>query len=162
VIHHHHHIEEDFYFDGFKGAIDKSGIVHEHDGFRSRIDDIKAYLESCLPGGTKWGPYADVVPATSPNNKFDSASLLKLIDALTEAFLQHVCLIPTRNPCQNCLLTDFDFVIDQFCDEIGYLEPSKIRNYLSHEEMVAVNKRILDHILAQVRRIPNVYRCNAC
>ena len=104
MIHHHHHIEEDFYFDGFKGAIDKSGIVHEHDGFRSRIDDIKTYLESCLPGGTKWGPYTDVVPATSPNNKFDSASLLKLIDALTEAFLQHVCLIPTRNPCQNCLL----------------------------------------------------------
>jgi hypothetical protein len=49
----------------------------------------------------------------------------------------------------SCLLTDF--VINQFCDEIGYLEPSKIRAHLSHEEMVAVNKQTLDHIMAQVR-----------
>lgn len=90
-------MEEDFYFEEFKGAIVKSDIVHEHDGFRSHIDDIKTYLESCLPAGTKWGPYAEVVPPDSPSNTFEATRLLKLIDSLTEAFLQHVSFVPVRN-----------------------------------------------------------------
>ena len=69
-------------------------MVHEHDSFRPHINGIETYLVSCLPAGTKWGPYAIVVPPTSPNNTFDATRLLKLIDALTEASLKHVYFIP--------------------------------------------------------------------
>jgi hypothetical protein len=89
VTHHHHRIEEDWWFDALKGAVPKDDIVHEHDGFRQEINDMETYLVSCLPAGTKWGPYTDVVPAAS-SQTFDAQRLEKIIEALVTAFVDHV------------------------------------------------------------------------
>ena len=89
VTHHHHKVEEDWWFDALNGAVPKDDIVHEHDGFRQEMHDMETYLISCLPAGTKWGPYTDVVPAAS-SQTFDAQRLEKIIEALVAAFVDHV------------------------------------------------------------------------
>jgi len=53
------------------------------------MHDMETYLISCLPAGTKWGPYTDVVPAAS-SQTFDAQRLEKIIEALVAAFVDHV------------------------------------------------------------------------
>lgn len=89
VTHHHHQVEEDWWLDGLKGAVLKDDIVHEHDGFRQQINDMETYLISCLPAGTKWGPYNDVVHAAS-SETFEPQRLEKIIEALVAVFVKHV------------------------------------------------------------------------
>jgi len=125
VTHHHHQVEEDWWFDALKGAVPKDDIVHEHDGFRQEIHDMEIYLVSCLPAGTKWGPYTDVVPAASSQTTFDAQRLEKVIEALVAAFVDH------------------------FCAEPGYLSGAKIRAKLTHEEMEALNDRLEKYIISQ-------------
>ena len=91
ITHHHHQLEEDWWFDELKGAVPKDDIVHEHDGFRQQIHDMETYLVSCLPAGTKWGPYNDVVHATS-SETFDPQRLEKIIEAIVPAFAEHVSI----------------------------------------------------------------------
>lgn len=95
-------MEEEFYFNDFKGAVSITNIVEEHNGFRSQLDEMSKYLESCLPPSTKWGPYSTLVPPTTPNATFDANELVRLIDKLTEVFIQHVRLSPESN-CLNII-----------------------------------------------------------
>lgn len=125
IIEHHHHIEEEWAMDDLKGAVSKETIIHEHDGFRHQIHDFQAYLESCLPAGTKWGPYTDVVAAGTTKREWDSKEAERLIEELVAAFLTH------------------------FCDEIGYLDAAKVRTTLSYEEAEAVNKKLEHYIVKQ-------------
>lgn len=73
-----------------KGSVSKETIVHEHDGFRTQIHDFQTYLESCLPVGTKWGPYTDVVASGTQRREWDGREAERLIEVLVAAFLQHV------------------------------------------------------------------------
>jgi len=124
ITHHHHQLEEDWWFDGLKGAVPKEDIVHEHDGFRQEIHDMESYLVSCLPAGTKWGPYDDVV-RTASSETFDPQRLEKIIEALVAVFLDH------------------------FCAEPGYLATAPIRTKLTHEEMLAHNHLSEQYIIKQ-------------
>jgi len=78
--------------------VPKDVIVHEHDGFRREIHDMETYLVSCLPAGTKWGPYNDIVPAAS-SQMFDAQRLENIIEALVAAFVDHVSMLLCHGNC---------------------------------------------------------------
>jgi len=111
VTHHHHQLEEDWWFDALKGAVPKDDIVHEHDGFRQEIHDMETYLVSCLPAGTKWGPYNDVVPAAS-SQTFDVQRLETIIEALVAAFVDHVSMLLCHGNC------DIKCTVEMYCSSV--------------------------------------------
>lgn len=87
---HHHKLEEDWFFDALNGSVKKTDIVEEHDGFRHQIHDLQTYLESCLPIGTNWGCYGEVVPTGLVQRDFDAKEFERVVEVLVDAFLQHV------------------------------------------------------------------------
>jgi len=125
LVEHHHKLEEDWFFDALNGSVKKTDIVEEHDGFRHQIHDLQTYLESCLPIGTNWGCYGEVVPTGLVQRDFDAKEFERVVEVLVDAFLQH------------------------FCDEIGYLDAARIRTTLSYEDCRALAQRLDSYIISQ-------------
>lgn len=136
MVEEHHSIEESLVFSSINSAVPVSLIKGKHELFEKPFHDMEKYLLSCLPAGATWA-VSRKVPQNSPNNTFESAKLVGIIDELAVAFLPHVSrfqLIHTEVSISELL---------QFCAEIGYLDPAKLRSKLTHEELERLDQTTL-------------------
>ncbi|KAG6828495.1 hypothetical protein H0H92_007811 [Tricholoma furcatifolium] len=101
ALDHHHHWEENVYYPLYSPKFNTDTIVAEHETFHAGVKNLKAYLVSCLPGGTTWG-YSQVVGAHE-QQAFDGKQLQTLVDAFVNELSSHLI------------------------QEISYLEPSAVR-----------------------------------
>ncbi|KAF8308886.1 hypothetical protein DL93DRAFT_2086377 [Clavulina sp. PMI_390] len=117
TLHAHHHEEEEWYFGMLNKAVQLETIEKEHALFSQPVQAMEDYLISCLPTGSEWGLARTKVSRDSPKVTFNAAKLNGLIDALVPTFLPH------------------------FCDEISYLDPAKLRAFISEAEFEAIMKK---------------------
>ncbi|KAF8308872.1 hypothetical protein DL93DRAFT_2158717 [Clavulina sp. PMI_390] len=117
MIHAHHHEEETWYFNYLSKAIKPEQIEKEHAKFHAPLHAIEDYLVTCLPGGSEWGIHRTKVPNDATSVRFEAATLNSKIDELATTFLPH------------------------FCDEISYLEPSKLRAFVTEDEFKVIMQR---------------------
>ncbi|KAF8308875.1 hypothetical protein DL93DRAFT_2170759 [Clavulina sp. PMI_390] len=116
IVHAHHH-EEEWWFPYLSEAIDVESVGKEHELFYRPLMEMEGYLISCLPAGTEWGVTRNKVPSDTPNATFDFAKVNTLINTLVVSLLPHLC------------------------DEISYLDGSKLRALVSKENWTALEKR---------------------
>ncbi|KAG6850646.1 hypothetical protein H0H93_010839 [Arthromyces matolae] len=95
--------EETIYYPMFSPKFNTDSIVAEHETFHAGIENLKAYLVSCLPAGTTWG-YSQVA-GPHEQQKFNAAHFKSLVD-------------------QPLTASDSPF---QLVQEITYLEPDALR-----------------------------------
>lgn len=86
----HHGAEEGWYFALLNNAVPFEQIADEHARFHAPLEALGAYLMNCLPAGTVYGIYKNIVPTDSKNETLEAAKLLALIDELTIEFVPHV------------------------------------------------------------------------
>ncbi|RDB20005.1 hypothetical protein Hypma_012884 [Hypsizygus marmoreus] len=101
ALDHHHRWEENIYYPLYSPKFSTETIVAEHETFHSGVEKLREYLTSCLPAGTVWGYSQTVGP--QEQQKFDDVHFRTLIDDFADALVTHLV------------------------QEIGYLEPEKIR-----------------------------------
>jgi len=101
ALDHHHEWEENIYYPLFNPKFNTESIVAEHETFHAGVEKLKDYLVSCLPAGTTWGYSQTAGP--HEQEKFDAAHMRTLIDGFVNELSTHLL------------------------QEIGYLEPEKIR-----------------------------------
>ncbi|KAF8331093.1 uncharacterized protein EI90DRAFT_1061626 [Cantharellus anzutake] len=92
----HHNFEEEHFLHHYPEAFEhKADILSEHQIFHDGIEHIKSYLLGCLPLGTKWGFFGEVVAedpsrAQSQATTFDGAHLRTLVDAFAGPLTTHL------------------------------------------------------------------------
>ncbi|KAF8308885.1 hypothetical protein DL93DRAFT_2170771 [Clavulina sp. PMI_390] len=125
IINAHHREEEEWYFGMLSKAISVEMIEKEHAQFHQPLEDMQNYLISCLPPKAEWGVFRTKAPSDSPHLAFDAERLNKIIDTLVVSFVPH------------------------FCDEISYLEATKLRAFISEEEFKVMLKRVWKEVMAR-------------
>ncbi|KAF8308883.1 hypothetical protein DL93DRAFT_2063547 [Clavulina sp. PMI_390] len=124
----HHHLEETWTFPHLKAALPIDVIEAEHAAVHPPLEAMKDYLLNCLPAGATWGAFKKPIPADSKNHPFDAAKLNSLIDAVVPAFVPH------------------------FCNEIGYLDATKLRASVTHDDLKAMFNTLFPELMKLVRQ----------